>query len=132
MAEEKFEGKENDSEDKGDDTEWILVFRQTFSTKSAYKQSWPRDMISLNSDDPSAANYAILHKLEKYRSPKDKKFEFKLFWPNNPDKKHQHWKQTSNPADTSIKGVTGYEAIKINHTANSWGGLEWTANKGVD
>eukprot|EP01083_Nonionella_stella_P226587 804553_1 len=111
------DSKTNDIED---DTEWILVFRQTWIDKG-----WTKDVLSLNTDNPTAANYSILHKLEKFRNAYDNKFEFKLFWPNNTDKPCQHWKQTSNPADTSIKGVTGYEAIKINHTANSWGGLEW-------
>ena len=108
-----------------DNQEWILVFRQTLSDASP--QGWTQDLLSMNSDDPSAANYAILDKLEKFRNPSDNKFEFKLFWPNNPDLKYQHWKQTTNPTDeTSTGNVEGYEAIKINHNVNGWGGLEYT------
>ena len=48
--------------------EWILVFRQTFSSNSSHKQPWTKDVKSLNTDDPSAANYAILDRLEKFAS----------------------------------------------------------------
>ena len=120
MADEK---KETD----GDiDNIWILVFRQTFSTKSEQKKPWSKSVKSLNPNDPSAPNYAILDKLEKFRNPSNNKFEFKLFWPNSPEKKYQHWKQESNPADkSSKKNVIGYQEIKIHNTANYWGGLEW-------
>ena len=109
---------------------WILVFRQTFSTNSSDNKPWTKDVTSLNTDDPSATNYAILDRLETFRDPTDNKFEFKLFWPNSTGKKYQHWKQTSNPAKTSSKkNVTGYEEIKIHNTAHHWGGLEWNGDQ---
>mmetsp|Transcript_29969 Transcript_29969/g.26486 ORF Transcript_29969/g.26486 Transcript_29969/m.26486 type:complete len:145 (+) Transcript_29969:70-504(+) len=96
-----------------------MVFRQTFDANSP----WTKDVISRNSEDPSAPNYSILDRLDKFRDSKDKTFEFKLFWPNNPNLHCQHWKQKSNP--TKKSDVTGYIALSIKHTENQWDGLKW-------
>eukprot|EP01084_Bolivina_argentea_P004128 7817_1 len=111
---------------------WILLFRQTYSKNSSHNIPWKKGQLKLNENNPEAANYAILHEFESFRNIEDNKFELKLFWPNNPELKYQHWKQTTNPTvpipKSSMGNVIGYEAIDINHTTEHWGGLEWTGN----
>ena len=108
---------------------WVLVFRQSYGMSTEHIAIWPKDTIQLNEGNPSSVNYAILHRLEDFRNELDDSFEFKLCWPLD-GVKSQHWKQISNPSDstTSHGIVTGYKAININHHANEWGGLEWTGD----
>ncbi|CAE7716088.1 ADS3, partial [Symbiodinium sp. CCMP2456] len=68
---------------------WKLVFRQTLPYR------WQRDMWSLNADDASADNFAILDQLESFRI--NGKFTFRLRWPTMANNQDQIWKQTSNP-----------------------------------
>lgn len=94
---------------------WNLVFRET----NGYwfkKGQW-----SLNAEDPSNDNFAILDRLEEFRQ--DGAFEFKIVWPGS-GLEDQHWSQTSNPVTVTDKGTKGYKAINAPHTANHWGGLE--------
>jgi len=95
---------------------WTLVARQTYPVLFT-KGEW-----SKNPDDPSNDNYAILDRLETFRDPASKEFEFKLVWP---DLQNQTWKQTSNPVTKTSPGADGYEAISAPYKANKWGGLEY-------
>jgi hypothetical protein len=63
------------------------------------------------------------------RSP-DGLLDFKLRWADPDGTETMHWKQTSNPYTNAMKkaaGVTGYEAVKVTHTEEAWGGLEYNA-----
>lgn len=76
------------------------------------------------SDDEALSSYttnkySILHALEGYRNANGQ-FEFLLEYPGVTG--YNRWKQTSNPTVTS-EAVTGYEAISITWTEQSWGGL---------
>ena len=105
---------------------WVLMFRQTLSVGSENTDVWPKNALTLNVDNPDSPNYAILDKIEEYRSADDNKLEFQLIWPNT-NLQRQHWKQISNPIDKNSSGnVIGYEDVNINYTMNSWGGIEWT------
>jgi hypothetical protein len=56
--------------------------------------------------------------------------DFKMRWADPDGTETMHWKQTSNPYTNAMKqqpGVTGYEAVKVTHTENGWGGLEYNA-----
>jgi len=92
---------------------WTLVFRQTFPTFFRPGQ-W-----SLNADNPASDVYSILDKLESYRGS-DGAFTFKLYWPEDDQ---QVWIQSNNPVIT--KGVQGYQPVKVAHTENNWGGLQF-------
>jgi hypothetical protein len=95
---------------------WHLVCRNT----NGYWFS--KDQWSLNSNDPSNDNYAILDKLEDFR--RHGAFEFKLVWPQN-GLQDQHWTQTSNPVTKTSRGADGYRAISAPHTSQHWAGLEY-------
>ena len=92
--------------------EETLIFRQTLPTL------FSAGMLTLNKNDPSNANFAILDEMEDFRGS-DGKFHFKLKWPG--DTTEYEWKQTSNPATETI---SGYEGINIPYTGQYWGGLE--------
>lgn len=98
---------------------WKLVFRQT------YPNLWPESTWSLNAADPSQDNYADMLELEQYRGS-DGKFTFKLLWPQNTTSlgSPQVWKQQTNPATATTRGVTGYEAVNVSYTQRQWGGIE--------
>ena len=78
---------------------WKLLFRQTVPYQ------WQRDMWSLNADDASADNFAILDQLESFRV--NGKFTFRLRWPTMANNQDQIWKQTSNPVTTTNRAATG-------------------------
>ena len=100
--------------------EWTLLFRQTagfYQSKDAWRLH--------NDNDPTNANYSILEQLEDFRG-EDEKLHFKLVWPQSSTYTgNQEWKQSSNPENATSSGVSGYEAIDINYTTESWGGLEY-------
>jgi len=93
---------------------YTLLFRQTISSKL-----WTKDLLELNPDDPNNDNYAILNRMEEFRSADDR-FYFKLSWPEA-DEVTMEWSQTSNPLTEEIRG---YEAIHVDYTGQYWGGLE--------
>jgi len=92
---------------------WTLVFRQT------YPFFYRPGQFNLNSDNPASDMYSILDKLETYRSS-DGTFTFKLYWPEDDQ---NTWVQTNNPVTT--KGVQGYQPVKVAHTENGFGGLQY-------
>jgi len=100
-----------------------LVFRQTVATTSAFTpKTW-----SLNSNDPTAFDYAILDQLESYRlttGPSKGSFQFKITWAHTTP---NEWIQTSNP--TTSATVTGYQPVSVSHNDNNWAGL---ASNGVN
>ena len=114
------------NESSSSQRDWTLVFRQTapfFQDRYAWELH--------NEDDPSNDNYSILEQLEDFRGD-DGKFHLKLVWPNPANdgtylNLNQEWKQSSNPVNATGYGVDGYEAIDINYTSNSWGGLEYNS-----
>jgi len=100
-------------------TTWVLLLRQTVP------KQWTQNEWSLNADDPSNENYAILDQLESFRFYGQ--FEFKLVWPGIKDDgtfRDQVWRQSSNPVLRNKRGVDNYEAVSVPYTKNGWGGLE--------
>lgn len=55
-------------------------------------------------------------------------YEFLLEYPEI--NKHNRWSQTSDPMRTS-QSVSGYKAIDVQMTSNSWGGLSISSTKGT-
>jgi len=95
-----------------------LVARQTWNgpTSAFSAGKW-----SLNSDDPTAHNYAILDQLEKYRlvsGPDAGSFQFRLRWPQLGG---NEWIQSSNPTQSAT--VAGYKNVSVAFTGHTWGGL---------
>lgn len=84
------------------------------------------DASSHNVDDPTADLYSVLEKLEDFRGG-DGKFKLRINWPDLGAGKNI-WKQSLNPVTTPgmspTNPVAGYEALDIDYTSNSWGGLD--------
>lgn len=99
--------------------EWRLVMRQTVGKGSVW---WQKDAYVVNSEDPTAPNFAVLDELEGHRGA-DGKFHFKLVWPES-GLLDQEWRQRTNPYMTRAPGVEGYEPVSCIHTGEYWGGLE--------
>lgn len=97
---------------------WHPVFRQTLP------YIWKAGVQSLNPDNPNADNFAILDKLDDMKS-KAGGYTFKMRWADPDNTETMHWKQTSNPFKDRKAGVVGYEPVKVTHTDNAWGGLEF-------
>merc|ERR1711964_692046 len=77
--------------------------------------------MSMNACNPGSPNYADLSRLEDYRHPANRTFEFELSWPGT-KLPSQHWLQRSNPYDHS-GAVVGYSAISCPHSDKNWNGL---------
>jgi len=98
------------------ETEWKLVFRQTYP--SFFKKGeWSR-----NSDNPGSENFAMLDDLELYKI--DGVFTFKMRWPKD-GLVDQIWRQTSNPVTEETGRVDGYQGVEAPHTSYGWGGLRF-------
>jgi hypothetical protein len=84
---------------------------------------WEGDADSLERsiEDPLALRHSILSRLEDFRSS-DGTFEFRIDWPETSVDGRNIWRQTSNP---TTEDVAGYEAVDVQYTDNSWGGLEY-------
>ena len=103
---------------------WQLVFRQT--APFFFEKSPPQ--WTLNENDTTADNFAILSDLEDFRV--GGAFYFKLCWPIE-NFACQVWKQTSNPVTTTDGSVDGYAAINVSYTGQSWGGLHYNGNQAL-
>ncbi len=74
----------------------------------------------VNVSDITNDKYSILSKLEEFR--RDGKLQFWLYYPEHDGVDGGNmWTQTSNPVTDLI---SGYVAIREDHTGNYWGGLE--------
>jgi hypothetical protein len=104
---------------------WQIVFRQTLP----YVWKPKAGVLSLNPDDPSNDNFAILDKLDQFNPDNKTGYNFKLRWADPLLTETMHWKQTSNPFLNRTAGVVGYEAVKVPSAANAWGGLEYETGK---
>lgn len=104
---------------------WVLLSRQTAigTTSDWYRSS---NQWSINSHDPTAAQYGVLDTLESMRAA-DGSFSLRLVWPQGAADgtalQSQTWRQTSNPV-TVAGGVTGYQAINVPYTGFNFRGLE--------
>lgn len=98
-----------------------LLLRQTFPFK------WDADVWSLNANDATSDNYAILDQLEQFRF--DGSFHFRLVWPNDEEGVYYEWLQTSNPL---TEDAAGYVPIHAPYTERYWGGLEPSQNALMD
>ncbi len=78
------------------------------------------DAHASNVEDPESNRYSILNHLEAFRSA-DKRFEFRIDWPETAASGRNIWRQTSNP---TVGPVAGYEPVAIDHLEQYWGGLE--------
>lgn len=104
------------------DGDYVKIFRHYTSDGDMFSNNndWA-EAKNTNEGNPNAKKYSILSTLEKYK--RDGKFTFKLNYPN--EDITNIWSQTNNPVtDDGSGGVTGYTAISIEATNNSWGGLE--------
>jgi len=99
----------------------VLLFRQTVP-QYGNRNYW---ISGLNVQEPSNPNYSVLNTVSNFRGS-DGKYQFKIIWPLQTAPNTQEWKQTSNPFDSAVNtgGVSGYSAVSIYFTSNSWGGLE--------
>ena len=108
-------------------SKYTLLFRQTHPYFFASQSSVP----NLNANDPFNDNYSIMQNLENYRDSNGRfRFRFvgkKYHHPDTPTGATNEWYQTSNPNTTS-DSVTGYEAISIDGSGQSWGGLALSAS----
>ncbi len=96
---------------------WTLVFHHDIA--GGY-WAGSQDSLERSVDDPDALRYSILSHLEAFRST-DGSLEMRIEWPDTACAGHNIWRQTSNPA---LGPVAGYEAIDVQYTDYSWGGLE--------
>jgi hypothetical protein len=101
-----------------DNEPWTLIFNHDI--RGGYWSGL--DTSSYNRDEPNSDLYSILDQLENFRE-EDGKFTMKINWPDL-GLGSNVWRQSSNPVPASARGVTGYEAVDIDYTSNSWGGLE--------
>jgi len=95
-----------------------LVARQTWNGPSAFTPG----KLSVNPDDPTAQNFAILDQLENYRltsGSSQGSFQFKLRWPALGS---NEWIQSSNPVQSTT--VLGYKDVNVDYTAHTWSGLQ--------
>ena len=87
---------------------WRLLFRQTYPFTFDTSQDWA-EAKELNADDDSQPNFSILGRLEEFRL-NDGSFVMRYNHSESGSLSNV-WKQTSNPANATGPGVTGYEAI---------------------
>ena len=100
---------------------WTLVFNH--NTAGGY---WTNDAeaseFNVASPGLTTNKYSILSKLDEIKSAAA--YEFRIYYPTLGLR--NHWSQTFDPrtSASTIRPVTGYNAINIDMTNNSWGGLE--------
>lgn len=105
---------------------WVKVFRH-YSGNGAYfssANSWA-EAKNTNPSNPNADKFSILDRLEPIRISNGGILTLKIVYPTL--SLTNIWYQTSNPVLSTVgsSGVTGYQAISIQTTANGWGGLEY-------
>ena len=98
-----------------DNATWVEVFYHNNNFGSTLFAS-DEEALSSNTRD----KYSILNKLESFRANTSSAFEFLLKY-DELGSAYNRWKQTSNP--TTSTTISGYSAVAISWTANSWGGL---------
>ena len=98
-----------------DKATWVEVFYHNNNFGSTLFAS-DEEALSSNTRD----KYSILNKLESFRANTSSAFEFLLKY-DELGSAYNRWKQTSNP--TTSTTISGYSAVAISWTANSWGGL---------
>lgn len=104
---------------------WTLVFNHNISNGVVFIDKNEVLNSSQNSPSLSTNKYSILNNLEEFR--RNSKIEFKIAWAGY--SKRNIWRQSTNPTINQNGGVSGYEAISINSSANYWGGLEYGYNQ---
>lgn len=104
---------------------WTLVFNHDISG-GYWASDIEADSHNITSPGISTNKYSILNKIDELKSAAD--YEFRLHYPTS--NRTNHWKQTFDPRSggSSSNPVTGYTAISIDMTGNSWGGLEKSGN----
>ena len=112
--------------------QFTLVFRQTAGFYLSPASAW----LSHNPESPGEPNFSVLGTLEpnfrlaEHLPAGSGKFEFKMQWPGDADANGtNHWRQSSNPATSTVVGVTGYEALAISYNGAGWIGLENSRNQ---
>jgi hypothetical protein len=103
---------------------WTLMLRQT---AGLYQSA--ADWVNYPGDGPDGDNYSVLNTLESCRDT-DGFLYMKIAYPGMDGAPQNTWRQTNNPVTdtTAHGGVTGYEAIDIQMTANTIGG--WGTDDG--
>eukprot|EP00439_Symbiodinium_sp_Y106_P063608 s3223_g9.t2 len=108
----------------GAEDPWQLVFRQT--APFVFAKTPPQ--WTVNENDTTADNFAILGDLENFRV--GGAFYFKLCWPIE-NLACQVWTQTTNPVTTTDGSVDGYAVINVSYTGRFWGGLHYNGNNAL-
>ena len=79
----------------------------------------------MNEDDPSAANFSILGKLEDFRCS-DGKFTMLLRWPDIAPTNANIWRQSSNPVTMDEEGVDDFVPVQVDFEGANFCGLQKT------
>lgn len=100
---------------------WTLIFYHDV-VDGFWADDTEADYYAPNSPGLSSGRYSILSKIDELKSATD--YEFRLYYPN--ENITNWWKQTFDPRSggASTRPVTGYQAISIDSSGSSWGGLE--------
>ena len=125
-------------------TEWIPVVstvETTTETKYELNAAWARVfhhnthwgsvLYSSASSGAEAKSsntvdkYSVLDNIANYKNSTN--WEFLLQYPNVSTTQYNRWTQTSNPI-TTTNSVTGYTAVHVDWTGNSWFGLALTSS----
>lgn len=107
-----------------DGYKWVKVFRH--DTSGGLFES---NAEALHTGTKDSKKYSILDMIDQLKSAADKKYVFKLYYPEY--NASIIWKQNENPlaiieagnTTSTGKQVAGYETIRTDYTGNYWGGL---------
>lgn len=101
-----------------DGSVWARIFHHNCTGSVYFSDDEPEHFRDIN----NPAKYSLLYLLnsDKFKNS-DGKYEFLLEYPDDNPGKYNRWKQSSNPCTSTT--VSGYEAIHIDWTSNSRGGL---------
>ena len=101
-----------------DGSVWARIFHHNCTGDVYFSDDEPEHFRDIN----NPAKYSLLYLLNSDRfKNSDGKYEFLLEYPDNDPGHYNRRKQSSNPCTSTT--VSGYEAIHIDRTANSRGGL---------
>ena len=100
---------------------WTLVFYHN-TNAGFWANDTEADYYTPNAPSILSGKYSILSKIDELKSASD--YEFRLHYPG--PNITNWWKQTFDPRSGSspTRPVTGYQAISIDYSNSSWGGLE--------
>ena len=97
---------------------WTLIFRHVHAGGLWTDEVEAMANLSVDNDPYDTSKYTRLRYIKDLRA--DGKFTFRIEWPGYSE--INIWSQTTDP--TVDQPVAGYQAIDVDVTSNSWGGLE--------